>query len=99
MALPDIPARKLSENTPRLDPGTTFREHLENGKPVVRIYVPSTAGMYTLEKDQWELAKLFDGERSLAEIAKIHSQQNGVEYDADTVREFAANLDSGDFWY
>ena len=40
-ALPDIPARTLSERPPRLDPGATFREHIEDGKPMVRIYVPS----------------------------------------------------------
>ena len=99
VALPDIPARKLAESTPRLDPGTTFREHIEAGMPVVRIYVPSVAGMYTLEKSQWELTKLFDGKRSYEEIAKIYSQQTGVQYDVETVREFAANLDAGDFWY
>jgi putative peptide zinc metalloprotease protein len=98
-ALPDIPARKLAEAPPRLDPGTTFREHLEEGRPVVRIYVPSTAGMYTFEKNQWELTRLFDGKRSYAEIARLYSQQTGAEYDADTVREFAANLEASDFWY
>lgn len=99
VALPDIPARKLAESYPRLDPGTTFREHVENGKPMVRVYVPSTAGMYTLEKDQWELVKLFDGKRSYEEIARIYSQQNNAEYDVETVREFAANLEAGEFWY
>jgi len=39
VALPDIPARKLAESYPRLDPGTTFREHIEDGRPMVRIYV------------------------------------------------------------
>src|SRR5215469_8651682 len=99
VALPDIPARKLAESYPRLDPGTTFREHIESGIPVVRIYVPSVAGMYTLEKGQWELARLFDGKRSYERIAEIYSQENGVQYDAETVREFAASLDAGDFWY
>jgi putative peptide zinc metalloprotease protein len=99
VALPDIPARKLAESYPRPDPGMTFREHIEGGKPVVRIYVPSVAGMYSLDKSQWELARLFDGKRSYEEIAKMYSQQNGVEYDAETVREFAANLEAGGFWY
>ena len=99
VALPDIPARKLAESYPRLDPGTTFREHSEGGRPVVRIYVPSVAGMYSLDKSQWELAKLFDGKRSYEEIAKTYSQQNGVQYDGETVREFAASLEAGDFWY
>jgi putative peptide zinc metalloprotease protein len=99
VALPDIPARKLAESYPRMDPGATFREHFEGGKAVVRIYVPSVAGMYTLEKEQWELTRLFDGKRSYEEIARIYSQQSGVQYDEETVREFAANLDAGDFWY
>ena len=99
VALPDIPARKLAESTPRLDPGTTFREHVEGGQVMVRIYVPSSAGMYMFDKKQWELAQLFDGKRSYEEIAELYSQKNGVQYDADTVRDFAAGLESGDFWY
>jgi putative peptide zinc metalloprotease protein len=99
VALPDIPARKLAESYPRLDPGTTFREHIESGKPVVRIYVPSVAGMYTFEKSEWALTQLFDGRRSYEEIAKLYSQQNGIQYDAETVRDFAASLESSEFWY
>jgi len=99
VALPDIPARKLADMPPRMDPGTTFREHYEDQKPVVRVYVPSNSGMYTLEKEQWELAKLFDGNRSYEEIAKVYSQQTGVQYDVESVREFAASLEAGDFWY
>ena len=85
VALPDIPARKLAESTPRLDPGTTFREHDEGGKCMVRIYVPSVFGMYSLEKSEWELVRLFDGKRSYEEIAELYSQQNAVQYDADRV--------------
>jgi putative peptide zinc metalloprotease protein len=99
VALPDIPARKLAESYPRPDPGMTFREHIEDGRPVVRVYVPSARGMYTLDKSQWELARLFDGKRSYEEIAKMYSQQNGVAYDAESVREFAAGLEAGEFWY
>ena len=99
VALPDIPARKLADMPPRMDPGTTFREHVEYGKTVVRVYVPSVAGMYTMEKGQWELARLFDGKRGYEEIAKIYSQQIGAQYDAESVQEFAATLDASDFWY
>ena len=99
VALPDIPARKLAESTPRLDPGTTSREHNEDGRCTVRIYVPSVFGMYSLEKSEWELVRLFDGKRSYEEIAELYSQQNAVQYDADTVREFAASLEASEFWY
>ena len=99
VALPDIPARKLAESYPRLDPGTTFREHIEDGKPVVRIYVPSMGGMFTFDKKEWELTQLFDGKRGYEEIAQLYSQQNGIQYDSETVREFAASLEASDFWY
>jgi len=99
VALPDIPARKLAESYPRLDPGTTFREHIEDGSPVVRIYVPCANGMFLFSRGDWELAQLFNGKRSYEEIARLYSQHNGIQYDSETVREFAANLESSDFWY
>ena len=77
----------------------SFREHIEDGRPVVRIYVPCVGGMFTLEKGEWELVHLFDGKRSYEEIAELYSQQHGVQYDADTVRDFAASLESNNFWY
>jgi len=99
VALPDIPARKLAESYPRMDPGTTFKEQMEDGQAMVRIYVPSSSGMYIFERNQWELARLFDGKRSYEEIAELYSQQNGIEYDEETVRDFAAGLESNEFWY
>lgn len=99
VALPDIPARKLAESCPRLDPGTTFREHTEYGERTIRIYVPASRGMYTLTPDQWALAQLFNGERSYEEIAELYSQQNGIQYGTEAVRDFAADLESCEFWY
>ena len=98
-ALPDIPARKLAESTPRMDPGISFREHIEDGRPVVRIYVPCVGGMFTFEKNEWELTKLFDGKRSYEEIAELYSQQNGIQYDVEAVRDFSASLEASDFWF
>jgi putative peptide zinc metalloprotease protein len=99
VALPEIPARTVARHYPRLDPGTTFREHIEDGKPVVRVYVPSVAGMYTLPPKYWQLAQLFDGKRSYEEIATLYSQQTGAEYDANAVRDFAGEMEGGEFWY
>src|SRR3979490_364721 len=98
-ALPDIPARTPGAPPPRLDPGLSFREHVEDGKRVVRIYVPSAGGMYTFPLQHWKLAQLFDGMRSYEEIAQLYSQENGVEYDANSVRDFADDLEAGGFWY
>ena len=99
VALPEIPARTLAERYPRLDPATTFREHIEDGKPVVRLYVPSAESMFTFPPYLWKLAQLFDGTRSYEEIAQIYSQENGVEYDGETVREMAGELEADGFWF
>ena len=99
VALPDIPARKLAESYPRLDPGTSFKEHIEDGRPMVRVYVPACSGMYSLTPEQWRIAQLFDGVRTYERIAEIYSQENHIEYDAASVREFADMLEAGQFWY
>jgi putative peptide zinc metalloprotease protein len=99
VALPDIPARKLAETCPRMDPGASSREHLEEGTRIVRIYIPSSRGMYTLTPEQWGLAQLFNGERSYEEIAELHSQEYGSFYDEESVRQFAEDLESNEFWY
>lgn len=99
VALPEIPARSVAERYPRLDPGATFREHIEDGKPLIRIYVPNTGFMFKFSREEWQLAQLFDGSRSYEEIADAYSQQKNNQYDPDSVREFAAGLDSVGFWY
>lgn len=99
VALPDIPARVLSERCPKIDPGTNSREHLEEGKPVVRVYVPSANCMFKFTRGNWELAQLFNGQRSYEEIAELYSQKIGAEYDPQDVREFAADLEAIEFWY
>ncbi len=98
-ALPDIPARVLSERPPRLDPGATFREHIEDGKPMVRIYLPSDLAMYVFPRAYWRLAQLFDGKRSYEDIAELYSQESGEEYDVEEVRKFADNMEANGFWY
>jgi putative peptide zinc metalloprotease protein len=55
--------------------------------------------MYTLPRKDWQLAQLFDGKRTYEEIALAYSQLLGVEYDAAAVREFAGEMEGGDFWY
>src|SRR5215475_8800177 len=99
VALPDIPAREVLARAPRIDPNATFREHLEDGQYIVRVYAPSSGMMYRLTRHQWNLARLFDGKRSYQEIAELYTQQAGAEYDEQSVSEFAAELESAGFWY
>ncbi len=98
VALPEIPARTLAERCPRLDPAATFREHPEEGNTVVRVYIPSVQGMYKFSPAQWAAIQLFDGKRSYGEIAEIYSAQTNALYSADDLREFAAELEAGEFW-
>jgi putative peptide zinc metalloprotease protein len=99
VALPQIPARQLAERYPRMDPGASSREHVEDGKRVVRIYVPCAGGMYSFAPEHWQLAQLFDGRRSYEEIATLYSQERNIEYSAEQVRDFADELETGQFWY
>jgi putative peptide zinc metalloprotease protein len=98
-ALPEIPARTLSERYPRRPPDAVFKEHLEDGQPIVRVLVPSMDSVYRFTAQNWELAELFDGRRSYAEIAETHSRNKGTEFSIESVREFAASLDTLGFWY
>ena len=82
-----------------MDPGVTFREHLEDGSPIVRVYNPSTGLMFKLSPAQWTLAQLFDGTRSYAEIAELYTEKTGEYYDEQTVTEFGADLETAGFWY
>jgi putative peptide zinc metalloprotease protein len=99
VALPEIPARSLADRVPRIDPNVTFREHIEDGDRIARVYFPSTGLMYRLTWAQWSLAQLFDGKRSYAEIAELYSRQTGMLYDQQTVVEFASDLEAAGFWY
>ena len=98
-ALPEIPARSLMQRYPRVDPGFTFKEHLEEGERVIRVYVPSAEAMYKFPPQNWALIQLFDGKRSYQAIATLYSRQTGTEYSAGAIREFADELEAVDFWY
>lgn len=99
VALPEIPARDLATRVPRLAPDVVFKQHIEDGKPVVRVLVPSQEAMFTFPPQNWALAQLFDGVRSYDEIAELYSNEIGTQYDADEVREFAAGLEEAGFWH
>jgi putative peptide zinc metalloprotease protein len=98
-ALPEIPARAMAQRYPRLDPGFTFKEHLEDGERVIRVYIPSVGAMYKFAPQNWALIQLFDGTRTCEEVSTLYSQQTGIEYTAGAIREFADELEAAEFWY
>lgn len=99
VALPEIPARDILQRPPRVDPAATFREHLEDGERIVRVYLPGSGFMYRLTYAQWAVARLFDGNRTYREIAELYSRETRQQYDEQTISEFAAEMESAGFWY
>lgn len=99
VALPDLPSKLVSQRYPRVHPDVIFKEHVEDGKPVVRAYVPGVDAMYTFPPETWRLIQLFDGKRSYREISDLYSAEMSAEYSADVVRDLAAEIDAMNFWY
>jgi len=99
VALPELPARQISERAPRIPPDIVFKERIEDGKLVVRAFLRSEESMFSFPSANWELVQLFDGNRSYEEIAKMYSGRTGAEYSVDEIREFAAVLEADEFWY
>jgi putative peptide zinc metalloprotease protein len=98
-ALPDIPARSLSDHPPRKPPDVVFKEHIEDGQPVVLAVVANQSSMYKFPRANWSLIQLFDGQRSYAEITQLYSSQSGREYSEEEIREFADSLEAMNFWH
>jgi len=99
VALPDIPARIVAQNCPRLHPQVVHQEHIVDGRPVVRIYVPGGDAMFNLAPQAWNLARFFNGQRSYEEVAEAYFQETGSPVSLDELRELADDLESIEFWY
>jgi len=99
VALPEIPARTLSDRPPRFPPDVVWKEHIEEGRPVVRVFVRNVDAMYRFPPSNWAMAQLFDGTRSYQEIADLYSAQTNTLCSVDDVRDLAASLEEIGFWY
>ena len=99
VALPDLPARSVAERVPRLHPGAVFREHLLDGKAMVRVAIPENQGLFTFSRQDWQIIQLFDGCRSYQEISDLNCERNRVLYTPEQVRQLASELDAINFWY
>ena len=99
VALPELPAKLLSQRYPRIPPDVVFKEHVEEGERVVEAVVPGLDAMFMFPPQNWALIELFDGVRSYEEIADLYSQQSGQLFSAETIRDFAAEVEAMNFWY
>jgi putative peptide zinc metalloprotease protein len=99
-ALPDLPPQRLPDRMPRMYPKVIEREHVEREGAMVRVLIPNgPAHYYRFTKLQYELVKLFDGNRTYDEVAELFIRQTSVYVSSQEVREFADSLEKIEFWY
>ena len=78
VALPEIPARVIAQRCPRLHPEVIHQEHIVDGRPTVRIYVPGVDAVFNLSPQTWDLVRFFDGQRGYDEVAEAYFQETGI---------------------
>ena len=99
VALPEIPARIMAQSCPRLHPDVVFKEHIVDGRPTVRVFVPGVDAMFNLTPQTWDLVRFFDGQRSYEQVAEAYTSETGIAISLDEVHEVANDLESINFWY
>ena len=99
-ALPEIPQVRLTRSRPpRLDPDLVVHEDILDGEPTIGVLQRDKANYYRFQPWQWQLAQLFDGERSYEEIAAAFEAESGTPVEAEDIRSFSEQMDACDFWY
>lgn len=97
--LPELTAPAKSTGVFRIDPLLVGREHIEEGEKIILAHVPGSTNLFRLTPDQWELAHLFDGQRSYQEIADLFVAQTSTQATPEDVRMFAEMMEDIKFWY
>ena len=99
-ALPELPLQTVAKRKPRFSPDVIVREEKdENGDPIAVIYVPEHAWMLRAPQIQYQLLQLFDGERTLLEVAQEFEAQTGAAISEEQLRQFVADLEDTGVWY
>ena len=99
VSLPDLPRRQFRESYFRFNPETIWREHKEPKHTIITALSAKTRKGFVFTPEQWELVRLFDGRRNYQQIASLWKEKCGATASVETIRNFAENLDLGDFWY
>lgn len=99
VAVPEIPVAQIARRKLKLNPDLIVREELdENGNPAAVVFVPEHRCVYRMPSGQYEMLKLFDGERSFAEIAEIFREMGG-SLSEEEIKEFALSAEDSGLWY
>ncbi len=93
---PQLPIKQ--KRMPRLDPRVIFREHIEEGQPVVVAQRRGGTQVARFSPLDWRAVELFDGRRTYAEITTV-LQNEGYPWTEETLRGFAAQLMETELFY
>jgi putative peptide zinc metalloprotease protein len=99
VALPEIPARVVAQRCPRLHPEVVHQEHIVDGRPTVRVYVPGVDAVFNLAPPTWQLVRFFNGQRNFEEVVEAYFQETGTEVSLDELYQVADDLEAIEFWY
>jgi len=99
VALPEIPARQVAQRCPRLHPEVIHQEHMVDGRPIVRVYVPGIDAIFNLSPQTWNVVRFFQGQDSYEEVADAYYKDTGYHISVDELHEIADDLESIEFWY
>jgi putative peptide zinc metalloprotease protein len=100
VALPELPERVIKRSVPKLDPRVIAKQQTEKGQPIVLAKLPGADNFIRLEPPEWVLLQLCDGERSYLDISNQVSDQTGIPYSEEVVREFTAFIQANtDLFY
>lgn len=99
VALPEIPARVLAQKCPQLHPDVVFKEHIVDGRPLVRVLVPQVDAIFNLDPETWRLVSCFNGQRSYEDVAQAYFEETGQSISIEQVHDVADDFESMDFWY
>ena len=98
VALPELPAKRALRSFPKLHPKLVWREHIEDGVPVIMAHISGSSNIFRFTKAQWDVAQLFDGRRSYQEVVEACLQQINVAYGEADIRAFAAIMRDAGVW-
>ena len=99
VALPEIPARQITERCPRLHPEVVHQEHIVDGRATVRVYVPGVDAIFNLAPPTWDVVRFFQGQSTYEEVADAYFTETGAQISVDELREIAGDLEAIEFWY
>jgi putative peptide zinc metalloprotease protein len=96
-----LPSFAERQPLPRPHPRLVVREHLERDGKIYTLLIPGgrPPHYFRLNQLQYNVAMLFNGERTPEEVAQEAAFQHGVQLTAEDVNAFAEALEREQFWY